>query len=172
MCDQLSDFYKIGNFSVGQLLRETDNPTVENCMMKAKIVPIEITCEILMEAVKKSNHEILLIDGFPRNMENLQGFLSNKIVNQTIQIKSVLYLSCSEKTCTERVLARGDRIGSLKRKDDNLQILKKRFESFEKETKKVISEFELRDVPVYKIDTELPKEQVFELIVGKNFLKS
>ena len=90
MCDQLSDFYNIGNFSVGQLLRETDNPTVEKCMMKAKIVPIEITCEILMEAVKKSNHEILLIDGFPRNMENLQGFLSNKIVNQTIQIKSYL----------------------------------------------------------------------------------
>ena len=53
------EHYKIGNFSVGNLLREANNPEVEDCMMNAKIVPLKITIGILMDAVAKSKFEML-----------------------------------------------------------------------------------------------------------------
>ena len=59
MCEKLSEHYKIGNFSVGNLLREANNPEVEDCMMNAKIVPLKITIGILMDAVAKSKFEML-----------------------------------------------------------------------------------------------------------------
>ena len=59
MCEKLSDHYNIGNFSVGNLLREANNPEVEDCMMNARIVPIKITCEILMAAVMESQFDLL-----------------------------------------------------------------------------------------------------------------
>ena len=105
-------------------------------------------------------------------MENLQGFLSNPSVNTKVNIEGVLYLKCPEKICTERVLARGDRAGAIKRKDDNLSILKKRFASFENETKQVLIEFELRKIPIFEVDTILSVEQVFENIVKREIISS
>ena len=109
-------------------------------------------------------------------MENLQGFLSNETVKNTVAIQGVLYLSCSEKVCTERVLkrAQGDSPSSsgLARKDDNLSILRKRFKSFEIETKEVITEFEMRKIPVFEIDSNRPVEDVFEGIIEMKCLNS
>merc|ERR1712032_701717 len=140
--------------------------------MNARIVPLKITIGILMDAVAKSKFEVLLIDGFPRNMENLQGFLSNETVKNTVKIQGVLYLSCSEKVCTERVLKRAKSQGDSpsSRKDDNLSILRKRFKSFEVDTKEVLSEFEKRRIKVFEIDSSGVVESVFERIVGMKCL--
>ena len=45
-------------------------------MKKGIIVPSEITCNLLNEEFTKneSNFEYFLIDGFPRNLENFQGY--------------------------------------------------------------------------------------------------
>ncbi len=45
-------------------------------MKKGSIVPSEITCNLLKNEIKlnKSKYDYFLIDGFPRNEENLDGF--------------------------------------------------------------------------------------------------
>lgn len=62
---------------------------VQNCIKDGKIVPVEITCKLLVNAMQEhmgtSHHttdtsSVFLIDGFPRNMDNLNGWLKVWVV--------------------------------------------------------------------------------------------
>ena len=78
------------------------------------------------------NHGIILIDGFPRNQENIDKW--NQIVGLEFEFKNVIYFECSEKVMQERLLERGKTSG---RSDDNTDTIKKRLEVFNKETRPV-----------------------------------
>ena len=58
------------------------------------IVPVEITCSLLARAMKDSGKNDFLIDGFPRNEDNLQGW--NKEMGEKVNVKSVLFFKCDE----------------------------------------------------------------------------
>jgi len=62
-----------------------------------------------------------LIDGFPRNQDNLQGW--EKDMNDFADVRTVLYFECSEKVMLQRLLKRGETSG---RTDDNLESIKKK----------------------------------------------
>lgn len=69
-----------------------------------------------------SGKETFLIDGFPRNKDNLDGW--NRQMGDKANVKGVLFFECSEKICVERCLERGKSSG---RSDDNEESLTKRF---------------------------------------------
>ena len=67
------------HLSAGDLLRiERETPGSKNGesilthMKNGTIVPVEITCSLLENAIEKSGKANFLIDGFPRNQDNLQ----------------------------------------------------------------------------------------------------
>ncbi len=70
-----------------------------------------------------------MIDGFPRNKENLDGWVQE--FGETCKILAVLFLDCPEETCCKRINIRSQTSG---RVDDNLDSLKKRFQVFQNET--------------------------------------
>ena len=51
-----------------------------------------------MREMKKSEKNNFLIDGFPRNEENLSGW--NEAIGDEVILKFVLNLDCSQETCT------------------------------------------------------------------------
>ena len=63
-----------------------------------------------------------LIDGFPRNQDNVEGW--EKVMGNYAQVKFVLFFDCPEKAMEERLLERGKTSG---RTDDNVDSIKKRF---------------------------------------------
>ena len=70
--------YGFVHLSAGDLLRAERNSGSENgemidrLILEGKIVPVKVTLGLLKNAMEKSAQHLFLIDGFPRNYDNLQ----------------------------------------------------------------------------------------------------
>lgn len=62
-----------------------------------------------------------LIDGFPRNKDNLDGW--NKVMTD-VNVDFILFLDCPESVMESRLLSRGQTSG---RTDDNIESIRKRY---------------------------------------------
>lgn len=49
---------------------------IQNMIKEGKIVPAEVTVKLLEKAMKESDNDKFLIDGFPRNLDNRKCFES------------------------------------------------------------------------------------------------
>ncbi len=99
-------------------------------------------------AESKSN--IFLIDGYPRNQDNLEGW--NRQIGNRANIKSVLFLECSDETCIRRCLGRG-------RHDDNDQVILKRIKTYYESTLPIVRHFESVNL-LKKIDASKAESEV------------
>ena len=97
-----------------------------------------------------------LIDGFPRNQENIDEW--NKQIGDTVDLQFVLMMDVSEDVMRERLLKRGQDSG---RADDNEATILKRFETFQKESLPVIKNYEKLG-KVKKINSGQTVDAVFE----------
>jgi UMP-CMP kinase len=95
--------------------------------VEGKIVPSEITVMLLQRAMEQHGMQggRFLIDGFPRNLENLSTW--DKIMGEKVDTPFILHLVCSEEVMLERLLKRGETSG---RSDDNIESIKKRFRTY------------------------------------------
>jgi UMP-CMP kinase len=80
-------------------------------------------------------------------------------MGEKVNLQFVLFFDCPQETCTERCLSRGQ-AGS-GRTDDNLESLKKRFDTYLNDTMPIIKHYEAQDL-VRRIDATRNAEQVFE----------
>ena len=96
-----------------------------------------------------------LIDGFPRNQENLDVF--KKIFGDKVDIKFILFYECSFETMEKRILERAKTSG---RSDDNPEALKKRFDTYLKETQPVVDYYDKLGL-TRKINAERSVEEVY-----------
>ena len=128
LCKKLAS-YEYKHLALGELLRKEQNPIIQDCMREGKLIPSKITVAVLKNALEEAKDacKVILIDGFPRNIENIHEW--NSVFGE--EPTGVLYLECGEKICLERLLAR-------KRFDDTEKCIRERFISFKKETLPVI----------------------------------
>ncbi|KAJ8953544.1 hypothetical protein NQ318_002964 [Aromia moschata] len=160
-CQRIVQNYGYVHLSAGDLLREErNNPgskygeLIENYIREGKIVPVEITCSLLEAAMDASGKEKFLIDGFPRNQNNLDGW--QKAMAGKVRLQFVLFFDCPLEVCTERCLSRG-----AGRSDDNMESLRKRFNTYLNETKPIIEHYEDLSL-VRRIDATRGVEKVYE----------
>ena len=69
-----------------------------------------------------------LIDGFPRNEDNQEGWI--RVMGNEVNMEFVLFLDCTEDLMVERILKRASDAGTNARNDDNEETLRKRFRVF------------------------------------------
>lgn len=150
------------HLSAGELLRaERDTPgsqfgdEIEGHITNGTIVPVEITCSLLKKAMELSGKQNFLIDGFPRNKDNLEGW--HRVMNAVAIVKFVLYFTCVEETCIARCLNRGKTGG---RSDDNTDSLKKRIQTYLNHTMPIIDYYKDRKL-VREVDADRSTEEVF-----------
>lgn len=62
-----------------------------------------------------------------------------------VDVKGIIYVKCSDAVMEQRLLERGKTSG---RSDDNIQTIKKRFDTFHHETEPVIKSFEAKGMVV------------------------
>ena len=72
--------------------------------------------------VNSSDRLLFLIDGFPRNKDNYDGW--NKQMDKVARVHGVLFFNISDEVATDRCLKRG--AGGSGRSDDNVESIKKR----------------------------------------------
>ena len=90
----------------------------------------------------ESEKNNFLIDGFPRNEDNLQGW--TKVMGDKVNLQCVLFFHCTQEICTARCLGRG--AAGSGRTDDNEESLKKRFVTYENATMPIIKLFEEKNL--------------------------
>lgn len=96
-----------------------------------------------------------LIDGFPRNIENLSTW--EKIMNDKINLPFILHLECSQEIMVNRLLKRGETSG---RSDDNIDSIKKRLVTYENETREIVKYYSEQNKN-YDVNSEVEPDKVF-----------
>ena len=117
-------------------------------------MPAEITVGLLKTAMEKSGSTKFLVDGFPRDMDNLRCWESIMV---EARVQFLLFLDCTEEVMKERLLERGKTSG---RADDNLESIIKRFKTYEELTRPIINHFDSIGL-VRKVDSTKDPEAVF-----------
>ena len=127
-CSKIVYTFGFVHLSAGDLLREERNSGSDHAEMintyikEGRIVPAEVTVNLLKKAMAASGKHKFLVDGFPRNLSNLETWVG--ILGQETRVLFTLFFDCPEKTLEERLLQRGQTSG---RNDDNIETIKKRY---------------------------------------------
>eukprot|EP00501_MAST-03F_sp_TOSAG23-6_P002192 GSMAST32.ASY1.ANO1.2292.1 assembled CDS len=143
-------YSKFTHISAGDCLREEqcnpksqDGILISKCIKDGSIVPAELTVRLIQRKIAQSDKQNFLVDGFPRNLDNF-------LLRNENFINSIL---------ERRLLERGKVSG---REDDNILSIRKRFNTFYKETFPIVELFrEIDDSKVYPIDASLSQEEVY-----------
>ncbi|XP_062849847.1 UMP-CMP kinase [Trichomycterus rosablanca] len=166
-CSKIIQHYSYTHLSAGDLLREERSrkesefgQLIDSYIKEGKIVPVEITINLLrkaMEETMKTDEKKyrFLIDGFPRNEDNLQGWA--KVMDGKADVKFVLFFDCSNKVCIDRCLERGKSSG---RTDDNKESLQKRIQTYLQSTRPIVDQYEKLG-KVRTIDASRSVDEVF-----------
>ncbi len=104
----------------------------------------------------KPEYCIFIIDGYPRNLENIKAW-EEKFANES-RILCVLYLSCDLNICKKRLIIRSE---TSNRTDDQEEIIEKRFKGFLEENEQILNQMG-KITEVIRIDSSKEKEKVFE----------
>lgn len=162
-CSNIIKKYTFEHLSAGELLRtERNSPgsrfgsLIEEHMKGGTIVPARITCSLLENGMHNSNMNYFLIDGFPRNQENVDEW--NREMSKKVNLLGVLFFDCNENVCISRCLNRG--ASGSGRSDDNEDSLKKRFVTYKSDTMPVIDHFKEKKL-VYTLDSNRNPCDVF-----------
>ncbi|KAI9203007.1 adenylate kinase-domain-containing protein, partial [Polychytrium aggregatum] len=140
-CTRLAQEFNLVHLSAGDLLRNevnTGSEVGEMCsalMKEGKLVPMEITIGLLRKAMESHRDASgFLIDGFPRALDQAHEF------ERTIgPCRKALFYHCTLDILEQRLLERGKTSG---RDDDNIDVIRKRFATFESQSMPVIDYYE------------------------------
>lgn len=131
------------HLSAGELLREeiqNKGPKAEliqNIINNGTIVPVEITLGLIKNRIENSGCDKIIIDGFPRNQDNYDGWL--KIMKDDYDVRGIVYMTCPEEIIRERMRKRSE---IENRSDDTDEIFAKRMNTFHNETYPIIKLYE------------------------------
>ncbi|KAJ6691189.1 NUCLEOTIDE KINASE [Salix koriyanagi] len=157
-CPKIVEHFGFTHLCVGELLEEEtksgseNGKMIRNFKLEGKIVPSEVTVGILQQAMQQSENKKFIIDGFPRNEENLATF------EKTVKVEPefVLFFDCPEEELKRRLLSRNQG-----RADDNPVTIEKRLEVFKESTLPIINYYSSKG-KVQKINAQRSVEQVFD----------
>lgn len=122
---------------------------------EGKIVPAEVTVRLLRTAMEKSGSDKFLVDGFPRDMDNLACW--QREMNDIAEVQFLLFLDCPTEIMVDRLLERGKTSG---RSDDNIESIRKRLITYDQSTRPIIEYF--RGIgKVREVNSNRPIEEVF-----------
>mgnify|MGYP002713020963 CR=1 FL=1 len=102
----------ITHYSTGDMLRaEAASKSklgleINDYISKGLIVPIKIAIETIVNAIKNAPTDIIIIDGYPRSMEQLNALDEYLKSDTSLELCSVIEVRVSEETARERVLGR------------------------------------------------------------------
>ncbi len=168
MCELSASQLGWTHLSTGDLLRakrQAGGPTadmIEEHLAAGQLVPDDIVVQLLkdaMETVTRTTGENnFLLDGFPRSFSNMDAWYA--VFGREAELPKMLYFECSYDVLEKRILGRAKYTG---RSDDNIEVLKSRFDIFKAETLPIVDFFKSNNKCV-EIDTSQDRQTVYELV--------
>jgi adenylate kinase len=120
----------ITHYSTGDMLRaevasgSEIGKELNSYMSKGLIVPIEMAIKTITNAIKNAPTDIIIIDGYPRSMEQLNALDEYLKGDSSLELTSVIEVAVSEETARDRVLGRA------RGADDNTEVFDNRMKVY------------------------------------------
>lgn len=125
----------IVHYSTGDMLREEVasgselGQTIENYISKGALVPLEIIINTIVSAIKHAPKQTVLIDGYPRSIEQMRAFDEILQTQKDIDLVSVIEVRVSEAVAKERILGRAAE-AEVARSDDSVEVFNDRMKIY------------------------------------------
>lgn len=130
---------------------------IKKAMETGNLVEGQLMVDLITEQLKSASYKNgVVIDGFPRDLEQAEKFKS--------YMDKVLYIKVSDEENTKRLLKRG-------RKDDTPDLIRKRLEIYHQQTTPVLEFYRQKGILI-EVDGERPIEEIHKDIINKLKVKS
>lgn len=121
---------KMVHYSTGDLLRAESasgserGKLIESFTSKGNLVPLDIVVDTIVGAIADAPKDVILIDGYPRSVEQMEAF--DKVLKNQDKVKlvSVIEVEVSEEVARDRVLGRA------RGADDNVEVFNNRMKVY------------------------------------------
>ncbi|WP_295699280.1 adenylate kinase [uncultured Helicobacter sp.] len=120
----------IVHYSTGDLLREEvasgseQGKIIDSFISKGNLVPLDIVVSTILNALANAPKDVIIIDGYPRSVEQMQA-LDEKLKSQNqVELISVIEVQVSEAVARYRVLGRA------RGADDNAEVFNNRMQVY------------------------------------------
>jgi adenylate kinase len=120
---------KIVHYSTGDMLREEVasgselGATIEDFISKGALVPLNIIVDTIISAINQAPVDVVLIDGYPRSVEQMTAFDDIVAKEDSIELTSVIEVRVSEQVAKDRILGRAaEAKAGEERSDDSIEV--------------------------------------------------
>jgi len=128
---------KIAHYSTGDMLRAEVasgselGKEIDSYISKGALVPLQIVLNTIISAIKGSDRDVVIIDGFPRSVEQMVEFDKLLENEDKIELLSVIEARVSEAVARERILGRAaEAAPGEQRSDDNEKVFVSRMKIY------------------------------------------
>ncbi len=151
----------ITHYSTGDMFRaevasgSERGKVIKSYIDNGNLVPIDIVIETIVNAIKNAPTDVVVIDGYPRSveqMEELDKYLQNE---KDVELAAVIEVEVSEETARDRVLGRG------RGADDNNEVFNNRMKVY-LEPLEAIEKFYSEKGLLHKINGEGTIEEIVD----------
>jgi adenylate kinase len=120
---------KIVHYSTGDMLREEVasgselGATIEDFISKGALVPLNIIVDTIISAINQAPVDVVLIDGYPRSVEQMTALDEIVAKEDGIELTSVIEVRVSEQVAKDRILGRAAEAKEGEgRSDDSIEV--------------------------------------------------
>ena len=166
----------IVHYSTGDMLREEVasgselGKTIESYISKGALVPLDIIINTIVSAIKNAPVDNILIDGYPRSVEQMRALDELLEKEDDIELVSTIEVRVSEDVAKERILGRAaEAKPGEERSDDSIEVFFDRMKIYTDPLAE-IQEFYTNKNLLKVIDGERALEPIVEDM--ENFIKS
>ncbi len=157
---------KLVHYSTGDMLRAEVasgsklGEEIESFISKGALVPLDIVVDTIMSAVKQAPVPNVIIDGYPRSVEQMKALDEILSTEDQIELSSVIEVRVSEDVARERILGRAAEAAPGEgRSDDNEEVFKDRMGIYLEPLKEIQDFYTDKDL-LHVIDGERTLEEV------------
>ena len=150
---------KIVHYSTGDLLRAEVasgselGKTIASYVDNGNLVPLNIVIDTIVNAIKSTNKDIILIDGFPRSVEQMMALDEILQKENDVKLVKVIEVEVSEEVACDRVLGRA------RGADDNVEVFNNRMKVYTEPLEDIQAFYEEKSI-LTKIDGERTIEEI------------
>ena len=149
----------IVHYSTGDLLRAEVasgselGKEIKSYIDNGKLVPLEIVINTIKSAIEKADKPVVIIDGFPRSVEQMNALDEMLKNNSNIKLIEVIEVVVSEEVAKDRVLGRA------RGADDNVEVFNNRMKVYTEPLAEIEKFYEAQN-KLIKINGERTIEEI------------
>ena len=129
--------------------------TLDSYMSAGNLVPIEVAIKTIVNAIKNAPTPIIIIDGYPRSMEQMEALDNYLAMDNEVVLVNVIEVEVSEDVARDRVLGRA------RGTDDNNEIFDNRMKVYTDPLADIQSFYQSKNL-LTKIDGQRSIEEIVE----------